>query len=84
MNTHEMVGYLASLLVVAAFCMHDMRALRVVAMASNLAFIAYALLEGLGPVLLLHATLLPVNVLRLVQTRSRRVRAEHVNRDGRA
>jgi CRP/FNR family transcriptional regulator, cyclic AMP receptor protein len=67
MNAHELIGYLASLLVLATFCMRDMVALRVVAIASNLAFIAYALLEGIGPVLLLHATLLPVNVLRLAE-----------------
>jgi len=35
-----------------------------VALASNLAFIAYAYLENLAPVLLLHALLLPVNACR--------------------
>ena len=73
MNTHELIGYVASLLVLATFCMRDMVALRVMALASNAAFIAYALLEGIGPVLLLHAVLLPVNMLRLVQARPRRV-----------
>ena len=82
MNTHELIGYLASLLVLAAFCMRDMVALRVVALASNLAFITYAVLEGLGPVLLLHAMLLPVNALRLAQARPGGIRRERVNRDG--
>jgi CRP/FNR family transcriptional regulator, cyclic AMP receptor protein len=70
MNPFEPVGYLASLLVLATFCMRDMVALRVVAIASNLAFIAYSGLAQIGPVLLLHALLLPVNVLRLVELRA--------------
>jgi hypothetical protein len=41
-----------------------------VAIASNLAFIAYGYLDGLAPVLLLHMLLLPINVCRLAQLRS--------------
>jgi hypothetical protein len=67
----EIVGYLASALVLATFCMREMRALRVLAIASNLAFIAYSLLAVLPPVFLLHAILLPVNAVRLLQTRDR-------------
>ena len=37
MNAYEPVGYLASLLVLATFCMRDMVSLRVVAIASNIA-----------------------------------------------
>lgn len=70
MNDFEPVGYLASLLVLATFCMRDMVALRVVAIASNLAFIVYSGMTGIGPVLLLHALLLPVNVMRLFQLRA--------------
>jgi hypothetical protein len=55
--------------VLAAFCMRDMAALRLLAIASNLAFIAYGALAGLGPVLLLHLVLLPVNVCRLCGSR---------------
>ncbi len=65
----EWVGYLASLLVFATFCMQGMLALRAVAIASNVAFIAYAALAGIGPVLLLHVLLLPMNVHRLWQCR---------------
>ncbi len=73
MSTDELIGYLASLLVLTTFCMRDMVALRVVAIASNIAFITYAVLAGIGPVLLLHAALLPVNLLRLAQAWPRRV-----------
>jgi hypothetical protein len=41
--------------------------LRLLAIASNLAFISYAALAGINPVPLLHALLLPVNVYRLLQ-----------------
>ena len=73
MTAFEPVGYLASALVLATFCMRDMVALRWVAIASNLAFIAYGALAGVGPVLALHVMLLPVNVLRLVES----LRATH-------
>ncbi|MGE0803243.1 MAG: hypothetical protein AB7G13_13695 [Lautropia sp.] len=67
----EPIGYLASALVLATFCMRDMVSLRWVAISSNLAFIAYGALADLDPVLALHVVLLPVNALRLAQhTRS--------------
>jgi CRP/FNR family transcriptional regulator, cyclic AMP receptor protein len=70
MSCTEALGYLASALVLATFCMRDMVALRCMAIASNLAFIAYGALADVGPVLLLHLLLLPVNVQRLVAWRS--------------
>lgn len=78
MSTHELIGYLASLLVLATFCMSGMVALRAVAIASNVAFIAYAALVCISPVLLLHALLLPMNAYRLLQAmrEQRRDRAE--------
>ena len=55
-------------------------ALRVVTIASNVSFIAYAGAAHLLPVLVLHAALLPINVWRLWQgsitcTRTERLRA---------
>jgi len=59
-------------LVFSAFFMRTMIPLRIVAIASNVAFIAYALLglrygvfDRLYPILVLHSTLLPLNVVRL-------------------
>ena len=63
----DTIGFAAAGLVLATFCMRSMRALRWVAIASNLAFIAYGYLGHLAPVLLLHLALLPVNVYRLRQ-----------------
>ena len=70
MSPIEGVGYVASALVLATFCMHGMVPLRCMAIASNVAFIAYGVLADLGPVLVLHLLLLPVNVLRLAGWRA--------------
>jgi CRP/FNR family cyclic AMP-dependent transcriptional regulator len=66
----EGVGYLASLLVFCAFYMKTMIPLRCVAIASNVAFIAYGLAGRIYPVLVLHAVLLPLNFFRLQQMRT--------------
>ncbi len=63
----EAVGYLASSLVLAAFCVRDMLPLRILAICSNLAFVTYGWAAGLRPVLLLHLVLLPTNLFRLWQ-----------------
>src|SRR4029077_7515106 len=63
----NLVGYLAASFVFATFCMRSMMGLRSMAVASNLAFIAYGYLADLMPVFLLHAVLLPVNAYRLAR-----------------
>jgi len=63
----NLLGTTACLLVLCTFSMASMRRLRLVAIASNLAFIGYAWSLGLWPILLLHSVLLPLNLLRLVQ-----------------
>jgi CRP/FNR family transcriptional regulator, cyclic AMP receptor protein len=66
MSSGEIFGYIASALVFATFYMRTMVPLRVVAIASNVAFIIYATIDGLTPIFLLHVALLPLNVLRLL------------------
>ena len=63
----DAAGYLASLLVLATFCMRTMTALRVAAIGSNFCFIGYGLAAHLYPVLLLHAVLLPLNAARTLE-----------------
>ena len=63
----DIIGYLASALVFATFYVRTMMPLRILAIASNLAFITYAASEGLIPVLVLHLVLLPVNLARLYE-----------------
>ena len=63
----EVIGYIASGLVLATFSMRSMRSLRLTAIASNMAFIAYAAYGHLQPILILHSILLPLNIIRLIQ-----------------
>ena len=63
----DIIGYLASALVFATFYVRTMMPLRMLAIGSNIAFIAYAASEGLTPVLVLHSVLLPVNLARLFE-----------------
>jgi hypothetical protein len=67
----EANGFVATILVLTTFTMTDMRTLRIVAIYSNVAFIAYSTLEWLPPVLILHLTLLPLNLLRLMELAAR-------------
>jgi hypothetical protein len=67
MSWIDFVGYLAALTVLATFCMDTIVPLRGLAIASNVLFILYGTSGRLYPVLLLHAVLLPVNVVKIVQ-----------------
>ena len=78
-----MVGFFAAALVLVAFVMRDMVPLRVAALCSNLAFIAYGFALNLPPVLLLHTLLLPVNV-QADTGAARAVQAQKVQRELRA
>jgi CRP/FNR family transcriptional regulator, cyclic AMP receptor protein len=69
-------AWVAAVLVFSSFFMRTMTPLRVVAISSNVAFIGYALLGlvygvfgRVYPILVLHSSLLPLNVLRLRQQR---------------
>jgi CRP/FNR family transcriptional regulator, cyclic AMP receptor protein len=69
-------GWLSAALVFSSFFMKTMVPLRMMAICSNIAFMTYALL-GLKygvfgrvyPILVLHASLLPLNIIRLRQQR---------------
>jgi CRP/FNR family transcriptional regulator, cyclic AMP receptor protein len=67
MHWVTLLGYAASAAVLATFCMSTMIPLRVMGLISNVLFVAYGYADGLYPVLLLHAVLLPLNALRLAQ-----------------
>ena len=55
--------------VLATFLMRTMVPLRLVAILSNILFVAIAYLQNIHPVLFLHLTLLPINVWRLLALR---------------
>ena len=67
MSWVTLLGYAASAAVLATFCMSTMIPLRVIALVSNVLFLAYGYADQLYPVFFLHAILLPVNALRLMQ-----------------
>jgi hypothetical protein len=61
----DVLGIAGALLVFASFWMKSTVRLRLVALASNVVFIAYALAAALPPILILHCALLPLNAVRL-------------------
>lgn len=65
MNLGNALGLLGVVLCFASFLMKRMVSLRVLALASNVCFIAYGLVESLLPSIILNAALLPVNARRL-------------------
>ena len=65
MRSVDIVGYVASALVLITFYMKDMVALRIAAICSNVAFLAYGGGLHLAPVIFLHGLLLPLNIWRL-------------------
>jgi hypothetical protein len=67
MSYVNVVGFLASGLVLTTFGMKDMVQLRLVAICSNFAFMAYGAAMHLPPVWLLHLALIPLNGFRLTQ-----------------
>ncbi len=72
----EVLGFLASGLVLLTFGMRTMLPMRLLAICSNLAFISYGLSLGLTPVWALHGILLPLNLYRLRELRQRARRGE--------
>ena len=63
----DYLGCFASACVLLTFCMQSMVRLRVVALASNIAFIAYAWASRLLPILVLHCILLAINSTSLAR-----------------
>lgn len=73
------LGFAAAGCVLLTFCMKSMWSLRLVAICSNMLFIAYAYRVDLMPVLVLHMLLLPINFACLLQ-RLRACRAPNENK----
>jgi hypothetical protein len=67
----DLLGYAASAMVLATFCMSSMLYLRLVAIGSNILFILFGSVAHIYPVLVLHLVLLPVNLARLMRIRGR-------------
>jgi hypothetical protein len=63
------LGFCASLAVLASFCMTTIVSLRLLALTSNVLFGAYGLVAHIYPVVFLHLTLLPINLVKLYRLR---------------
>jgi hypothetical protein len=59
-----------------------MRLLRCLGIASNIAFISYAIMASMTPILVLHSLLLPINIYRLAQMSRSPRRAPLAHRSG--
>jgi CRP/FNR family transcriptional regulator, cyclic AMP receptor protein len=73
----QLVAWVAAALVFASFFMKTIVPLRTLAIASNVVFIGYALVglhygvfDKVLPIFVLHAALLPLNILRLRQVKA--------------
>ena len=66
-DARELICAAACVLVFLSFFETDMKKLRVFAILSNVFFVTYAASRGLVPILILHSTLLPLNIFRLIQ-----------------
>lgn len=77
MSALEFLGYAGGVLVFSTFYLKTMIPLRVVAIASNVVYIAYSAMAGLVPILVLHVLLMPLNIWRLIEVKQliRKVRA---------
>jgi hypothetical protein len=62
----DLLGYVASCAVLATFLMRSMVPLRLIAILSNVLFLAFGYMQHIYPVFLLHMALLPINAWRLV------------------
>lgn len=71
MTPSDLTGWCAAALMVATFACTEERHMRPLALATNIAFIGYAMLAGLLPVLAVHLLLLPINLWRCCVLRVR-------------
>jgi hypothetical protein len=62
----DLLGYAASCAVLATFLMRNMVPLRLIAILSNVLFLAFGYMQHIYPIFFLHLALLPINAWRLV------------------
>lgn len=67
MNWINLIGYLAAVLMFITFFMKKMIPLRAMGASANVAFVIYASLTHVYPLLILHAALFPLNITRMIQ-----------------
>ena len=70
LGSTDFLGYVACGLVLLTFSLQAMLPLRLVALCSNMAFIAYGWATRLMPILILHCLLASINTLSIVRALS--------------
>lgn len=81
MNLGNALGLLGVAFCFASFAMKRMLPLRVLALVSNVCFIAYGVVESLLPSIVLNAALLPVNAKRMWEINRLSKEIAHASRD---
>jgi hypothetical protein len=67
----DLLGYAASCAVLATFLTRTMVPLRLIAILSNVLFLAFGYVQHIYPIFFLHLALLPINAWRLVTAQLR-------------
>lgn len=67
LSWRELPGFLGAVFVIASFLTRTMIPLRALSAGSNLCFVVYAFFDAQYPTLFLHASLLPLNIMRMLQ-----------------
>ena len=65
MTLFDLIAYAASAFVLCSATTNNVLAFRLLSLASNLCFIAYAYTQGITPIFLLHAFLAPMNSMQV-------------------
>lgn len=61
----DAVGFLAGTLTLATVAQRSIKSMRLSAIGANLCFLTYGIMGGFVPIFILHALLLPINLMRL-------------------
>ena len=67
MSLLEVVGWFGAIFTLSAYSMRNMLPLRCIALAANASFIVYGAFVPVYPMLVLHLSLFPLNLVRLIE-----------------
>ena len=67
MTAADLIGWAAAAMTLLAFTSRDVRLLRLASLGASVAFITFGAATETWPVLALHAVLLPINLMRLLE-----------------
>ena len=81
MSWVEILGYAASGAVFVTFWMKTHITLRAVAIVGNVLYLSYGIYNDIGNIVLLHGSLLPLNVFRLYQALSLKKRLHQMSQE---